>query len=321
MPVTLKRMIQNNPVSHAIDVVGEAWTMLILREAFRGARQFEDWLSRLTIARSVLARRLKTMTEAGLLEARLYQTRPERYEYLLTEMGRDLFGVAVMLTLWEQDWSPRADPARAVRFVRRSSEEEVRPIMSGADPTRALSPHDVMPTPGPNPDFAPRMKTMRRRRVQPAQRGASGPIELGVELFGDYWTNLVLAAAFYRIRRYDEFLSNLDISTSVLADRLNAMVGHGILEKRRYRTRPERFEYVLTERGLALYPLVLAFFAWGQRWLCPEETAPVILVDRVSGAPVLPRLTDAVTGEVIDPRRVRAAPARTHADRTRAASG
>ncbi|MBL4544921.1 MAG: helix-turn-helix transcriptional regulator [Oceanicaulis sp.] len=84
--MTLKRMIQNNPVSHAIDVVGEAWTMLILREAFRGARQFEDWLSRLTIARSVLARRLKTMTEAGLLEARLYQTRPERYEYLLTEM-------------------------------------------------------------------------------------------------------------------------------------------------------------------------------------------------------------------------------------------
>ncbi|MBL4544919.1 MAG: helix-turn-helix transcriptional regulator [Oceanicaulis sp.] len=56
----------------------------------------------------------------------------------------------------------------------------------------------------------------------------------------------MLAAAFYRIRRYDEFLSNLDISTSVLADRLNAMVGHGILEKRRYRTRPERFEYVLT---------------------------------------------------------------------------
>lgn len=314
-------MIQNNPVSHAIDVVGEAWTMLILREAFRGARQFEDWLSRLTIARSVLARRLKTMTEAGLLETRLYQTRPERHEYILTEMGRDLFGVAVMLTLWEQDWSPRADAARALRFTRRSDGQDVRPIMSGADPRQPLSPYDVTPAPGPNPDFAPRMKTMRRRRVHPAQRGASGPIELGVELFGDYWTNLVLAASFYKIRRYDDFLSKLDISTSVLADRLNAMVGHGILEKRRYRARPERFEYVLTERGLALYPLVLAFFAWGQRWLCPEDTAPVILVDRKTGAPLLPRLTDALTGEVIDPRNVRPAPALNHANRSQAANG
>ena len=313
-------MIQNNPVSHAIDLVGEAWTMLILREAFRGARQFEDWLSRLTIARSVLARRLKTLTEAGLLEPRLYQTRPERHEYLLTQMGRDLFGVAVMLTLWEQDWSPRAEAARAVRFVRRSDGGEVRPIMSGSDPRRALSPYDVTPAPGPNPEFAPRLKAIRRRRVQPAQRGVSGPIELGVELFGDYWTNLVLAAAFYRIRRFDDFLSHLDISTSVLADRLNAMVGHGILEKRRYRSRPERFEYVLTERGLALYPVVLAFFAWGRRWLCPHAAAAVVLADRETGEEVLPRLTDALTGEAIDPRNVRPAPILGHADRVRAAN-
>jgi len=313
-------MIQNNPVSHAIDLVGEAWTMLILREAFRGARQFEDWLTRLTIARSVLARRLKALTEAGLLEPRLYQTRPERHEYLLTQMGRDLFGVAVMLTLWEQDWSPRAETARAVRFVRRSDGREVRPIMSGFDPRRALSPYDVTPAPGPNPDFAPRLKAIRRRRVQPAQRGASGPVELGVELFGDYWTNLVLAAAFYRIRRYDDFLSNLDISTSVLADRLNAMVSQGIFEKRRYRSRPERFDYVLTERGLALYPVVLAFFAWGRRWLCPDGAAPVVLADRKTGEEVLPRLTDALTGEAIDPRNVRPAPVLGHADRVRSAN-
>ncbi|MBL4544920.1 MAG: hypothetical protein JKP95_03995 [Oceanicaulis sp.] len=62
--------------------------------------------------------------------------------------------------------------------MRRSSEDEVRPIMSGADPTRALSPHDVMPTPGPNPDFAPRMKTMRRRASSPPSAARPGRLSL-----------------------------------------------------------------------------------------------------------------------------------------------
>mgnify|MGYP006274195603 CR=1 FL=1 len=318
MPLTLKRMIQNNPVSHAVDLVGEAWTMLILREAFQGARRFDDWLGRLTISRSVLARRLKAMCEAGLLEPRRYQTRPERFEYVLSAMGRDLYGVAVMLILWEQDWSPRADPARAIKLVRRSDGADVIPVMAGEDPHAALRPDEVHPAPGPDPDFAPRLKALRRRRVQPAQRGRDGRIELGVELFGDYWTNLVLAACFYRIRRYDDFLANLDISTSVLAERLASLVEHGVLERRRYQTRPERFEYVLTAMGRALYPVVLAFLAWGSRWACGAQRTPVVLISNATGKVVEPSLRDAVTGERLDPRAVRPAPLHSDAQRQRA---
>ena len=156
MDSTLKQMIQNNPVSHAMDVVGEAWTMLILREAFRGARRFDDWLDRLAIARSVLARRLKTLTDAGLLRRRPYQQRPERFEYVLTAMGRDLYGVAIMLILWEQDWSPRADAARAIRLNARDGSGPVEPIMAGEDPGRPILPGDVLPRPGPVPGRAPR---------------------------------------------------------------------------------------------------------------------------------------------------------------------
>lgn len=315
MDSTLKQMIQNNPVSHAVDMVGEGWTMLILREAFRGARRFDDWLDRLAIARSVLARRLKTLTEAGLLERRQYQSRPPRDEYVLTAMGRDLYGVAIMLTLWEQDWSPRAEPARAIRLVARDGSGPVEPVMAGENPRSPIRPGDVMPAPGPLPGFAPALKEMRRRKVQPAMRASGKPVELGVELFGDYWTNLVLAACFYRIRRYDDFLKNLDVSTSVLADRLEGLVSHGILARKLYQTRPDRFEYVLTERGLALYPTVLAFFAWGARWLCEPGKLPVELISQTSGKPVLPVLRNALTGEVIDPRSVRPVPAHSASER------
>lgn len=315
MDARLKQMIQNNPVSHAMDVVGEAWTMLILREAFRGARRFDDWLERLAIARSVLARRLKTLTEAGLLTRRQYQARPDRFEYVLTAMGRDLYGVAIMLILWEQDWSPRAEPARAIRLTARDGSGPVEPIMAGENPKAAIRPGDVVPRPGPVPGQAPALKEMRRRKVQPAMRASGKPIELGIELFGDYWTNLVLAACFYRIRRYDDFLRNLDVSTSVLADRLESLVSHGILTRKRYQTRPDRFEYVLTERGRALYPTVLAFFAWGARWMCEPGKLPVELISQASGKPVLPTLRDALTGTEIDPRAVRPVPALSSSER------
>ncbi|GGB83804.1 transcriptional regulator [Glycocaulis alkaliphilus] len=315
MDSRLKQMIQNNPVSHAMDVVGEAWTMLILREAFRGARRFDDWLDRLAIARSVLARRLKTLTDAGLLSRRQYQSRPDRFEYVLTAMGRDLYGVAVMLIFWEQDWSPRSDPSRAIRLVARDGSGAVVPVMAGEDPKAPILPGDVMPRPGPVPGQAPALKEMRRRKVQPAMRASGKPIELGIELFGDYWTNLVLAACFYRVRRYDDFLKTLDVSTSVLADRLDGLVSNGILARKRYQMRPERFEYVLTERGRALYPTVLAFFAWGARWMCEPGKLPVELISQTTGKPVLPVLRNAVTGEEIDARSVRPVPALSASER------
>jgi len=321
MSDSLKLMIRNNPVAHALDAVGEAWTMLILREAFRGARRFDDWLARLTISRSVLSRRLKALCEAGLFTVRPYQTRPLRHDYVLTDMGRDLYGVAVLFTLWEQDWSPRADPARAVRFVRRSDGGEVEPVMAGEDRFSAITPADVKPVPGPAPERAPRLQEMRRRRVRPVLRGSGAPVELVLELFGDHWTSLVLSAAFYRVRRYDGFLANLDISSSVLAGRLNLLVREGVLEKRRYQTRPARYEYVLTDRGKALFPVILAFFAWGTRWLCGPGRETVLLQSVKTGRTVTPALRDARTGERLDPRLIRPAPLLTYAQRQSAAAG
>jgi DNA-binding HxlR family transcriptional regulator len=88
---------QDCSVARALETIGERWTLLILRDAFLGKRRFDDFQRSLGIARNVLAARLRTLTDQGMLERRLYQDRPERYEYRLTAKGRDLWPVLFTL--------------------------------------------------------------------------------------------------------------------------------------------------------------------------------------------------------------------------------
>ncbi len=87
-------------VARTLDVVGERWTLLILRDAFNGVRRFEDFQESLGIARNILTDRLQTLVAQGVLEKRRYQAHPERFEYRLTAKGRDLHPVLVALMQW-----------------------------------------------------------------------------------------------------------------------------------------------------------------------------------------------------------------------------
>jgi DNA-binding HxlR family transcriptional regulator len=87
-------------VAATLEVVGDPWTLLILRDAFAGVRRFEQWQERLGVARNVLAARLKSLVGYGVLERRAYCDRPLRYEYVLSEKGRDLYGVLLTMADW-----------------------------------------------------------------------------------------------------------------------------------------------------------------------------------------------------------------------------
>ncbi len=90
----------NCPVARTLDIVGERWTLLVLRDAFNGVRRYEDFAARLPIARNVLADRLRTLVEHGILERTPYQEHPLRYEYWLTPAGLELYPVIVALMQW-----------------------------------------------------------------------------------------------------------------------------------------------------------------------------------------------------------------------------
>jgi len=88
------------PVAGTLSVVGDPWTLLILREAFNGVRRFDAWQERLGVARNVLAARLRSLVEHGVLAPRLYSQRPPRRDYVLTAKGRDLQPVLLALKAW-----------------------------------------------------------------------------------------------------------------------------------------------------------------------------------------------------------------------------
>jgi len=87
-------------VAAALAVVGDPWTLLILRDGFAGVRRFDDWRQRLGVARNVLAARLKCLVAQGVLETRRYSDHPPRNEYVLTPKGRDLAPVLLTLKAW-----------------------------------------------------------------------------------------------------------------------------------------------------------------------------------------------------------------------------
>ena len=104
----------NCSIARSLEVVGEWWTLLIIRDALRGTTQFDDFQASLNIARNVLSARLRRLVEHGVLERRRYQTRPTRYEYLLTVKGRALFPVVAALMHWGDTWESDRPPVQLV---------------------------------------------------------------------------------------------------------------------------------------------------------------------------------------------------------------
>jgi DNA-binding HxlR family transcriptional regulator len=91
-------------------VVGERWTLLILREIFQGSSRFDSLRAALGISRNVLSARLEQLVESAVLEKVAYQDRPVRFEYRLTEKGRDLYPVLLSLLRWGDRWLTDGGP-------------------------------------------------------------------------------------------------------------------------------------------------------------------------------------------------------------------
>jgi len=99
-----------------------------------------------------------------------------------------------------------------------------------------------------------------------------------LDVAGEWWTPLIVRDVAYGIGRFRELQEDLGISANVLADRLDALLAEGILETRVYQERPRRSEYVLTQKGAELVPVLLALMQWGDRWKWQGAGGPVRVV-------------------------------------------
>jgi DNA-binding HxlR family transcriptional regulator len=99
-------------IAQCLEAIGEWWTVLILRDAFLGVTRFDAFQRRLGIARNVLTQRLTHLMDHGILERVAYQDNPVRYDYRLTDKGRDLWPVLTMMRQWGDQWAAPAGPPR-----------------------------------------------------------------------------------------------------------------------------------------------------------------------------------------------------------------
>jgi DNA-binding HxlR family transcriptional regulator len=105
------------PIARAQAIVGDRWTVIILRELFMGSRRFEQLQCQAAVTPQMLAARLKKLEMLGLLERRAYSTRPPRHEYFLTPMGLAFHPVLLALRAWGETWFKADDEAVAVRYL------------------------------------------------------------------------------------------------------------------------------------------------------------------------------------------------------------
>lgn len=129
-----------------------------------------------------------------------------------------------------------------------------------------------------------------------------------LEIIGERWTMLVLREAFLRVRRFDDFQRNIGCARNILSDRLQKLVAHGVLERNRYQDRPPRYEYRLTQKGMDLWPSIVALMRWGDRYVAGNRGPAVVLEHKGCGHESMPELVCSHCRETVDARAMRAHP-------------
>jgi DNA-binding HxlR family transcriptional regulator len=135
------------PIARSLDRVGEWWSILIIRDAFHGFTRFDQFQKSLNIAPNMLARRLSALVDGGLLERRRYSERPPRYEYILTEMGRDFRPVLIAMTAWgNRHFAPEG---ASILLVDKKTQRVADPVLVDRRSGRALNERDFVFAAGP----------------------------------------------------------------------------------------------------------------------------------------------------------------------------
>lgn len=135
-------------IARAADLLGDGWNLLIVRQACLGARRFEEFHDGLGIGRGVLTSHLGTLVEAGVFDRVPYQDRPERFEYRLTDKGRDIFPVLAAMAAWAERWMTGPEGTPLV-FHHRTCEHDMRAEVVCSECAAPLSVRDVSAGPGP----------------------------------------------------------------------------------------------------------------------------------------------------------------------------
>jgi DNA-binding HxlR family transcriptional regulator len=289
--------IRASLVIPVLDIIGDRWTLLLLAALSAGPVRFDGLARRIGIARSTLAQRLADLVRDGLAARAPYQKRPPRFEYALTATGRDTLAILHAIRNWDRTWAS----AEAFEAWPMADEPERRLVCRACG--QAVHARDVAYT-GTRTALGPRAsrRAFRRTRRKDGPEGvrsqsdSAGRPQLltsAADTLGNRSLALVIAAAFFGLRRFSDIERALDLAPNVLARRLDELVAAGMMARHVYRERPRRWQYILTEKGLDLYPVILAQIGWADRWLAGPDGPPLELTHKPCGKRLVPVLESA----------------------------
>lgn len=272
---------------------------------YLGARRFERFQEVLGLPRSTLSARLKSLTDSGVIARVQYLDTPPRFEYRLTERGQDLYLVMLSMLRFGDDWLAGDNPP-PLQLIHATCGHECHPLSVCSACRTPVTAVRVRFRDGPGAGTSPAPDVPQRRRSSEQdqyERARPSSVSRTLGIIGDRWTFLVLREAFFGVKRFDQIQDRLHIAPNVLADRLSRLVTRNILRRRKYQDQPERFEYILTEMGRALYLPMIEMLRWGDRWLSPQP--PLILTHRDCGNDFHPLIVCDHCRQPLNPRDMR----------------
>jgi DNA-binding HxlR family transcriptional regulator len=160
-------------IARAVDVVGETWTPLLVRDLYLGVDRFDDLVRDLGISRALLARRLDRLVEHEVVEREAYQQRPVRHRYLLTESGRALVPLVMAMMAWGDRWAtPPGGPPMRLRHA--TCGAEFTPTVCCSECGEPIEADAVETVPGPGAAAGPGTRVLAERFAVAAATGGAG---------------------------------------------------------------------------------------------------------------------------------------------------
>ena len=284
-PASTQKKIAANSVARALVQIGDRWSLLIVGSAFLGIHRFGEWRQAIGVSSNILSNRLVRLVDIGCLAKVSTEGRGHEI-YKLTRMGADLFATALMFWRFNRIWSTRGS-AQPVLLTHTSCGHTMTPKLVCKHCHDEVRAREVQYADGPGMRMEPSPPPKSSRRSNETLNNGTLISTLygeSIDFFGDRFTQLVMASFFLGDRRYEDIRLRWQLAPNVLADRLKLLVEAGMLQRRIYESSYDRKEYILTPKGMDVYPIVLALNDWGDRWLAGRQGPPLTLTHAKCGA-------------------------------------
>jgi DNA-binding HxlR family transcriptional regulator len=263
------KMVPADSIRRALNIIGEQWTVLILRELFIGLQRYSELHAALGVAHATLSRRLGQLVEHGIIEKQASQ------RYKLTNKGKDLLGFILAMRHWQLQWHEAPQLVRPLLHTSCNTEAHYPLVCTHCKQELKLEDIERRDGPGAGLEEAPPQRHLRR--------GKSGTVDEGAfqvpAICRDQRAAQVLNACYQGKLRFQELQDHLQLPPQIISSRLSLLCEIDFLRAAENR----RGGYALTDRALGFYPVLQALATWGASYLSTDEGPPERYIHKTCG--------------------------------------